>query len=920
MRPTKLTMSAFGPYAGKTVLELEQLGDSGVYLITGDTGAGKTTIFDAITFALFGEASGDVRSSAMLRSKYAAPETPTYVELEFLYRQQRYILTRNPAYLRPSKRGDGMTRENASATLVCPDRVLTKATEVDAEIRALLGVDREQFSRIAMLAQGEFRKLLLSSTEERMQIFRQIFSTGRYQKLQSRLQEEFSQRKRQQQECMRSIQQSQRQILLPADGEQTAVFLAAQKGEQPIAETIACLEQLIQSEQAQQNILGQQLETVRQQQRQIIAQQTIAQEIGQTQRALQTASADRQKWSQQEIMQKQKLEAAQEALEKNAAIPEQMAQLRQQLPQYDTLQERMAQLRKKRDQLECTQQTLEQQKQQEQRAQQLLSGYQAELETLTDAEVQTEKYRSQYQTVKAQLLQLDKICTLAQQLNDAAAQRDQAQQDYLKKREEAAQSRAEYDRQNRAFLDEQAGILAASLEPGVPCPVCGATAHPAPAHASVHAPSEAKLRRLRQESDRAQTSAASASETVSRLMGTEETLRRTLLEQAEALLGTTETDAILEQAAQQQKAARQEQHRLEQAMRQEQKRLERKKELEQLLPQQEQLSAQAKEMVSTLEPQCIRMQAEIMALTEQAQQLRSTLPFSGRAEAERHLAELQNTYAAAQKVQEQAQNAVREMQEQLRLLDGRIQELRRRLDETKSIDAVAVQKQAQELETQRKRLEESQRQLHLRLHTNQNVAQQLREQLTQLRQIETELMWIGALSDTANGTLSGKDKVMLETYVQMAQFDQILARANTRLMVMSGGQYELKRRVQAENLRSQSGLDLDVIDHYNGSERSVKTLSGGETFQASLSLALGLSDEVQSNAGGIQLDTMFVDEGFGSLDEEALEQALRALTSLAAQNRLVGIISHVSELKERIEKQIIVTKEKTGGSQVKIVQ
>lgn len=160
---------------------------------------------------------------------------------------------------------------------------------------------------------------------------------------------------------------------------------------------------------------------------------------------------------------------------------------------------------------------------------------------------------------------------------------------------------------------------------------------------------------------------------------------------------------------------------------------------------------------------------------------------------------------------------------------------------------------------------------------------------------------------------------MLETYVQMSYFDRILTKANRRLLVMSGGQYELMRRKEANNFQSQSGLELDVIDHYNGSIRSVKTLSGGESFQASLSLALGLSDEIQSSAGGIRLDAMFVDEGFGSLDEESLNQAIRALNDLSEGNRLVGIISHVSELKERIDQQIVVTKEKSGGSRVQIL-
>ena len=184
----------------------------------------------------------------------------------------------------------------------------------------------------------------------------------------------------------------------------------------------------------------------------------------------------------------------------------------------------------------------------------------------------------------------------------------------------------------------------------------------------------------------------------------------------------------------------------------------------------------------------------------------------------------------------------------------------------------------------------------------------------------TERRWsmVKALSNTANGNISGKEKVMLETYVQMTYFDRIIARANVRLLAMSGNQYELKRRAAAGDKRSQSGLELDVIDHYNGSERSVKTLSGGESFLASLALALGLSDEIQHSAGGVRLDTMFVDEGFGSLDEETLQKAMRALIGLTEGQRMVGIISHVAELKEKIDRQIVVTKEKSGGSRVVI--
>lgn len=214
-------------------------------------------------------------------------------------------------------------------------------------------------------------------------------------------------------------------------------------------------------------------------------------------------------------------------------------------------------------------------------------------------------------------------------------------------------------------------------------------------------------------------------------------------------------------------------------------------------------------------------------------------------------------------------------------------------------------------------LEQEKSRLHHRLETNRMARERITQQKASMEEIQKEWTWVKALSDTAAGEVGGKEKITLETYAQMAYFERIIARANTRFMVMSGGQYELKRCTEEDN-RGKNGLGLNVIDHYNGTERSVKTLSGGESFQASLSLALGLSDEIQSAAGGIRLDTLFVDEGFGSLDEDTLNLAMKSLGDLAEGRRLVGIISHVGELKERIERQIVVVKDKTGGSRAYI--
>ena len=295
------------------------------------------------------------------------------------------------------------------------------------------------------------------------------------------------------------------------------------------------------------------------------------------------------------------------------------------------------------------------------------------------------------------------------------------------------------------------------------------------------------------------------------------------------------------------------------------------------------------------------------------------LRFGGKAEAEQAVLSIEKVMAEMKADFNRAQKALADSKERIAGYKASIERLSKQISSDCVLDKEMEQKKKEALIEKKRAEDADSKVLHSRIEANQLALANIRAKVGELGVLETHYAWVKALSNTANGTISGKEKVMLETYIQMTYFDRIIARANTRFMVMSGGQYELKRRKEAENNRSQSGLDLDVIDHYNGTERSVKTLSGGESFKASLSLALGLSDEIQASAGGVKLDTMFVDEGFGSLDEESLDQAMKALSSLADGNRLVGIISHVADLKNRIDKQIVVTKQRSGGSRAEIV-
>ena len=343
-----------------------------------------------------------------------------------------------------------------------------------------------------------------------------------------------------------------------------------------------------------------------------------------------------------------------------------------------------------------------------------------------------------------------------------------------------------------------------------------------------------------------------------------------------------------------------------------------KQQIESLLREREEELKNLREEKTGLEKLLAAQREQKKAVDGRVAELTQARSFASEQEARDEIVRLGAERAAADAGIRAASEALAAQEKKLAALDAAVRENEKALEERPEIDLAGEQEKQERLSAERLRLDAGMKRAFSRLDTNRAIREKLSGKLGEAAAIEKRLSMVQSLSETANGTLNGKEKIMLETYVQMMFFDRILARANTRLLTMTSGQYDFVRRKEASNQRSQSGLELDVIDHYNDSERSANSISGGEGFMASLALALGLSDEIQSSAGGIRLDTLFVDEGFGSLDDNALQDVMRALVGLTEGERLVGIISHVSELKERIDRQIVVTKEKTGGSSVRV--
>lgn len=473
---------------------------------------------------------------------------------------------------------------------------------------------------------------------------------------------------------------------------------------------------------------------------------------------------------------------------------------------------------------------------------------------------------------------------------------------------------------NRAFLDEQAGILAAALSDGEPCPVCGSREHPFPAVLSARAPTEAELKRAKQSSDALQSEAERLSAEAGRLSGQADAKGTELEERAKALLGEGTLETLPARLSDRIRQAAAEEAELQVRLQKAREAAGRRTGLEGKLPELEKTLLETGEALTGCLSAQAGLDAELAGLAQSEEQLKKGLTFESRAQALAEIAALEQRKKTMEDTLSAAEKTGEELGRRAAALEASAHTLEEQLKGAAEIDLESLTAKKEALSARRTELENAGVRIATRLDRNSGLLQNLRTRAGSLTAAEQRLAEAKSLSDTANGNLGGKEKIMLETYVQMRCFDRIIARANTRLMLMSGGQYELLRREEPENRQSQSGLELDVIDHYNGTVRSVNTLSGGESFEASLSLALGLSDEIQSSAGGVRLDTMFVDEGFGTLDEESLNQALRALAGLSQGSRLVGIISHVPELKKKIDRQILVTKEKTGGSRVEIVR
>lgn len=869
MKPLSLTMSAFGPYAGVTQLDFGKLGSEGVFLITGDTGAGKTTIFDAISFALYGEASGGAerRAARSFRSDYAAAEAETYVEFFFEHRGREYRIKRAPEYERRKLRGEGTTKQAAYAEFECAEtgELITRIDAVNARVGELTGLSRSQFAQTVMIAQGDFLKILNAKSEDRKRLFQKLFDTEVFAGIQQRLKDMNG-------ECAQAVER----INALSEAE-----LARLKDDMDFARAKE-LRELRTDVRRMDKLPGLLEERLRARRERLDAAMAAAAQ-GEQRAALLSAQLAEARHTNRELDERDKLARELEKMnasgEAAAAQEEKLTHARcaARLAGAEALLKKWtAESAENAAQLSA--------------AEQALKKGEAAQEEWAARRAAAEKELEGAEALKDGLRRMAEAIPLLMNAAAGAAALEAQREAAKLCLEESRRRDAEYTAVKERFYASQAGLLAAELKEGQPCPVCGSTEHPAPARPAYEPATKEQLERADGERRRAEARVhAAAAEAAKRqaeleaAKGRLEALGFTGGESAQELEGEcARTRAEIQRREAAAKRARAESEAALAAL------------------------SRAKAALENAEKRRADIEAALEAQQAEFAAGLSAQGFAGAEEYERAKMPARDMDALDAQL--------RARRERLRSLTDRLEALTEKLTGAERAELEALEATAAAAQRASRAAGEAAAAMKSAAAADEEAIARIRE--LSARRAEAQRRWavVKEVYDTVSGQVSRRVKISFETYVQQYYFKQVIAAANKRLTVLTDGMFVLRVKEEARNMRSQAGLDLDVLDRSTGLWRDVSTLSGGESFMASLALALGLADTVQSRSGGVRLDAMFIDEGFGTLDENSLRQAMELLTRLAGGRRLVGVISHMAELKERIDKKVVVTKTAAGSA------
>ncbi len=884
MRPEKLVISGWGPYKNKIDIDFTKFNDRGLFLVTGATGAGKTTIFDAVTYALYGNLSGEMREKNSVRSDFADPEMPTFVELFMRHDGKEYHIMRNPEYVRPRKRvkNGALTKEKENAVLYLPDgRILEGTKEVNAKVQEILVLDYQQFKQITMIAQGEFARLLTASPKDKTRIFRDIFGTGIYELFTQALRAKSNELYGKVMEQRHKLEEDVRMLLVNRQGQ----------------EETAKLFELTESDNWNYDALEAELSAV-------------YKITGDTEKGLQKKCDSLQKENEKLTKTVTEKKMENEQIERLALAKEKLSKLQK---DEKSMQEKQVVLNRAKHaetllpykvKVQTEKEALDRAKNNLERLRAGEAQAKTELEKLAPFSGENSDMWENYLVICKKLsANKEEAENLEKGVEKTGADWESAKEMFLEAERYCDKEREAYKEAERAYRHAMVGVVARMLQKGKPCPVCGATEHPHPAAEEPGVLTEAELNVLKEE-------VAKAEKILSEKQGEAAALKTMLAEQEKKLQESLEN---LEKA-----------------------------EKEMVSVKEEIISKTSFDEQNFWQMDFSQKERQVQEKRERAMQLQATLEAmaghikdAGTDIADREAAweEGRKGYEEAARQSgfadineaERAQLDNRQIERLAGELDNYVKELTAAKSVTAHLEEAVGNKKMQDLQSLHEAVKqlgeqytECQKQLKKAHAFHEEVKKtklQFAEKLTRIAVAREEYGYVKDLDNLASGNNS--KRLVFEQYVLAGYFEEILRAANLRFHKMTGGRYEMSRVQEAGDGRVKDSLEIQVMDYYTGKSRSVKTLSGGESFKASLALALGMSDVIQAMNGGIKVDTLFIDEGFGALDSESLDQACQTLTGLVEHNRLIGIISHVPELRERIDCQMVVEKT-NSGSAVKI--
>ena len=851
MQLKKLTLQAFGPFKDKVVIDFENKKiDKGLLLISGDTGAGKTTIFDAICYALYGQTSGETRTANSLRSDWASPDIDTYVDLEFYYKNKMYEVRRSPEYSRRKKNGEGETKQAPSAEIDIDGRIVTKVTDVTKEIEQLIGLDYKQFRQVAMLSQGEFTKFLLASSDEKTTIFRKIFGTEFYDLLQNKLKSNMLIKKEEIEKVKDKIDTEKKNLepiinVFGLSNDETISTLKSKIKEDN--DTVLLTKAGRDKKNEEKTKLSTELFNLNKLNKDIITYQKAKDDLDKL------------------LLSNPNIKEEKEKYDYNIKVANSITNI------LDALNKDSKSLEDKKNK---------------------------ELQNKKDLDSKQKEHKEKEELFKKLDNYSKDVDKLNKDINDLV-NKNKDYDKYINKLKELANVEKEYkimcdsyDKQNTLYENMKRKYylnisveIADTLVDGEECPVCGSKEHPKKAVAT--------------ECDFTKEDLEEAEIQLKNIDSLRKTNEATI-EQIHKIIKdfniSDNIDISLE---------RDKNRELLDKKNEEKTKLD--NEFKILSDEKQKLSSSIK----SLEDNIKIFNEDIKLLEENIKNYNINLDKlyeENNTSYEDYVSKKLDKYDLSE-----LKSKIENYDNTKKTLESTIKLLEQEVKDKKIVDVSEKEKQLNAINEEYKNLDDIYTKLNAALEKLKTSTSNIENYLEENKKVQSEYNIIKVLSDTANGSLIGKQRITFENYVQSYFMQTVLVEANKRLIKMTDSRYELKRKETEARLNAKTGLDFSIFDSYTGKERDVASLSGGEKFKASLALALGLSDAISNNRGGIKIDSLFIDEGFGSLDSESLNQALNILSDLSGNDKLVGVISHVSELMSRIDNKILVNKTNTGS-------